>query len=155
MNEGLPSGNRSQISRGPSQTEHPGGSSLCNPIVRIWKKSSVHFFCFLEWNWQPQELLNYQVSSISQHINWFLGAKSKHACKPVKEIHFIFCQHGRFLSTAKGNNHSFIHFFCPTQLAQIHWCIRYFLCFFQLYSDIILVPYNSFISNVNSITFEI
>ena len=114
MNEGLPSGNRSQISRGPSQTEHPGGSSLCNPIVRIWKKSSVHFFCFLEWNWQPQELLNYQVSSISQHINWFLGAKSKHACKPVKEIHFIFCQHGRFLSTAKGNNHSFIHsFFLP------------------------------------------
>lgn len=36
----------SKISRGPSQTEHPGGSLLCNPTVCIWKKSSMHFSFF-------------------------------------------------------------------------------------------------------------
>lgn len=32
-----------------SQTEHPHGPLLSNPIICIWKKSSVHFSFLLEW----------------------------------------------------------------------------------------------------------
>ena len=54
----------SKISRGPSQTEHPGGSLLCSPTVCVWKKSSVHF-SFFSWSSTGNlrnYLLNYQVS---------------------------------------------------------------------------------------------
>ena len=131
----------SKISRGPSQTEHPGGSLLCNPTVCIWKKSSVHFSFFPGVALATSGIIYWIIRFL---ISLLMGSWKLRASIPVRLSRKLTLDFRNMVDFCPlQGKQPFIHFFHSTSLADslVHKILP--LLFFQLYWDIILTQYNS------------
>lgn len=142
MNQGLPSGNRSQQDLQGPIPDRTSWQLLALQSHSLYLKEIICAFLFPGVALATSGIIYWIIRFL---ISLLMGSWKLRVTIPVRLSRKLTLDFRNMVDFCPlQGKQPFIHFFF-TQLAwQIHWCIRYFLFFFfQLYWDIILTQYNS------------